>query len=137
LLEKKEELELNVVKVAVTAVMVAPAGIDDRSYLAQPLLPDEDKLTRFPSLFVPPEVTDPELNEPVVPVQVIVTVVCARPMAALKSSSKVIAQIVLSALAFVALWFFINISLLKLHLRITLSKAQISFTFVSMVREFG
>lgn len=104
-----ELLELYVVKFAVTAVTVDPAGMDDKSNLAHPLLPVDDKFTMLPSLLVPPDVTEPELKEPVVPVQVKVTVVCAWLIAALRSSNKVIAQIVFSALAFVALLFFIRL----------------------------
>jgi hypothetical protein len=96
-------VELNVVKFAVTDDTVDPAGIDDKSNLAQPRLPLEERLTIFPSLFVPPEFTDPELKDPPVPVQVIVTVVCAFPIAALNSNSKVIAQIVFNAFDFVPL----------------------------------
>ena len=75
LLVAEEDVEVYVVKCAVTAVTVAPAS-EERSYVAQPRLPEELMVTMFPSFLTPAELTDPDLYEPAVPVQVKVVVVC-------------------------------------------------------------
>ena len=58
-------------------VIVDPTGIVLRSKVAHPLLVDELMVTICPSFFVPVELTEPDFNEPAVPVHVNVVVTCA------------------------------------------------------------
>ena len=58
-----------------TALTVEPKGIEDRSNEIQPLLMGALLSTiKFPSDFVPLAETKPEFNEPMEPVQLMVTV---------------------------------------------------------------
>lgn len=69
LLVAVDEVDVNVTKVTVAAVMVAPGGITLRSNCAQPRLlgavPPLLILVMLPSTFVPVELTAPDLNVPV------------------------------------------------------------------------
>jgi hypothetical protein len=73
-----EKVELYVVKFNVTFETTAPAGIVDKSKLAQPLLLPEFILIIAPPFLVPALLTEPDLKDAAVPVEFMVTVVCPR-----------------------------------------------------------